>query len=571
MGANSNYICDVLVVGSGAGGMATAIVAKKRGLRVLVVEKQPVFGGSTALSGGWMWVPCSPLAERAGIEDSKAEARRYLQYEAGNHFDARRIDAFLDNGPDMVRFFEAETDVKFNLGMIPDYHAESPGATSAGRPIGPQPFDARQLGDRAKLLAPPIRGMTFVGLMFGSGPDMRHFMNALKSGASFWYTAKRLAGYAVDLLTHGRNMKLFNGAALAARLHKTAMDIDIPVWLNAPVRDLIFENGEVRGAVVDKDGVETIVRTSRAVVLATGGFPHDLKRRKEVFPHQPDPEEHISMAPEGNAGDGIALAEAVGGRTDMSFPNVGSWMPVSRVPLKRGGSTKVLHIMDRGKPGMISVRSDGKRFANEGANYHDFGGEMVKDGRSREQKMYIIGDHKAVRTYGIGFAKPFPVPLGPYLKSGYLIKGNSIAELARNAGIDPAQLERTVSEFNDNARWGVDAEFGKGEKIYERFQGDATHGPNPCVGPLEHGPYYAVRMLPGDIGTFGGLKTDELGRVLKDNDRPVIGLHAVGNDMASIFGGAYPGGGATLGPAMTFGFIIGNYLASKDTAEMAAC
>jgi predicted oxidoreductase len=196
---------------------------------------------------------------------------------------------------------------------------------------------------------------------------------------------------------------------------------------------------------------------------------------------------------------------------------------------------------------------------------------MVKDGRSREQKMYIIGDHKAVRTYGIGFAKPFPVPLGPYLKSGYLIKGNSIAELARNAGIDPAQLERTVSEFNDNARWGVDAEFGKGEKIYERFQGDATHGPNPCVGPLEHGPYYAVRMLPGDIGTFGGLKTDELGRVLKDNDRPVIGLHAVGNDMASIFGGAYPGGGATLGPAMTFGFIIGNYLASKDTAEMAAC
>ena len=555
---------DVLVVGSGAGGMASALTAVKHGLNVLVVEKQPVFGGSTALSGGWLWVPCNPLAKRAGIADSLEDARRYVQIEAGNHFDGRRIDAFLKNGPDMVDFFERETSVRFTLGAaFPDYHAETPGASLGGRPICAEPYDARELGERAAQLAPPIRGMTFVGLMFGSGPDMRHFLNALRSFTSFWYTAKRLLRYGRDLVTHGRNMKLFNGAALVARLHKSAADVGIPVWLNSPVKKLIVENGRVLGALVEREGKLVRISTKRGVVLATGGFPNDFERRKQVFPHAPSESEHITMAPEGNTGDGLRLVEEIGGKTDMTYPNTGSWVPASMVPLSGGRSTKIFHVMDRGKPGFIAVRSDGRRFTSEGASYHDFTATMVNNKAAGDrQDTFLVADHRAIRTYGLGFAKPFPVPLMPYLLSGYLTRGKTIEELAKKTGIDAHALADTISNFNKHARDGHDPEFHKGEKAYERFQGDPLHGPNPCVGPLDQPPYYAVKLVPGDIGTFGGIMTDEFARVIGSDNQAVLGLYAVGNDMASVFGGAYPGGGATLGPAMTFGYIAGRHLAN---------
>ncbi len=341
------------------------------------------------------------------------------------------------------------------------------------------------------------------------------------------------------------------------------MDLDIPVWLQSPVKSLIIENGRVRGALVERERKPLRVLASRGVVLATGGFPHDVARRRQVFPHAPSETEHISMAPDGNSGDGLRLAEEIGGTADMSYPNLGSWMPVSRVPLGNGRSTKVLHIMDRGKPGIIAVRSDGKRFTNEGANYHDFGAAMIANGPNGRQETFVVADHRAMRKYGLGFAKPFPVPLTPYLRSGYLMRGKTIEELAQTAGIDARALRETIETFNTHARNGKDPQFHKGETVYERFQGDATHKPNPCVGPLDKGPYYAVRVMPGDIGTFGGIRTDEHSRVLDGEGAAVPGLYAVGNDAASIFGGAYPGGGATLGPAMTFGYIVGRHLAAS--------
>lgn len=552
---------DVLVVGTGAAGMAAALTARKQGLSVLVVEKQPVFGGSTALSGGFLWVPCNPLARRAGISDSTEAARRYVRGEAGAHFDGRRVDAFLKYGPEMVDFFERETAVRFALGSaFPDYHAEADGASMGGRPIFPEPYDARELGRHAALLAPPIRGMTFVGLTFGSGPDMRHFLNALRSATSAWYTLKRLAKYGRDLALHGRNMRLFNGAALAARLYKSMLDFNIPVWLDSPVTELLMEGCEVRGALVMHEGVPVRVRATRGVVLATGGFPSDMARRRQVFPHAPSAADHLTMAPAANTGDGLRLAEVIGGQTDMSLPNLGSWMPVSEVPLGSGHSTRITHIMDRSKPGIIAVRADGRRFTNEGANYHAFGAALIKGG----QPTYLIASHQALRRYGLGFAKPFPVPLFPYLRSGYLMRGATLEELAHKAGIDAQALEQTVARFDESAREGKDPEFHKGQSAYEHFQGDPTHAPNPCIGPVGAGPYYAVRIMPGDIGTFGGLKTDETARVLDAQNQPISGLYAVGNDMASIFGGSYPGGGATLGPGMTFGYIVGRHLAAQS-------
>ncbi|MDM0117828.1 FAD-dependent oxidoreductase [Variovorax sp. J22R133] len=560
MNETSEVHCDVLVVGTGAAGMAAALTARKQGLEVLVVEKQPVFGGSTALSGGFLWVPCNPLARRAGITDSSEAARRYVQGEAGAHFDGPRVDAFLRHAPEMVEFFERETSVRFVLGAgFPDYHAEADGASMGGRPIFPEPYDARELGRHAALLAPPIRGMTFVGLTFGSGPDMRHFLNALRSVTSAWYTAKRLVKYGWDLVLHGRNMRLFNGAALAARLYKSLLDFDIPVWLDAPVTELLIDGPRVRGALVTREGSRVRVHAKRGVVLATGGFPSDFSRRQQVFPHAPSPTEHLTMAPAANTGDGLRLAEAIGGQTDMSFPNLGSWMPVSHVPLGRGRTTRITHIMDRSKPGIIAVRADGRRFTNEGANYHEFGAAII----AGRQPTYLIASHDALRRYGLGFAKPFPVPLFPYLRSGYLTRGATLEQLASKAGIDAQGLVQAVARFDESASAGTDPEFHKGESAYERFQGDPNHAPNPCVGPVGAGPYYAVRIMPGDIGTFGGLQTDDSARVLDARGQPIAGLYAVGNDMASIFGGSYPGGGATLGPGMTFGYIAGRHLASK--------
>lgn len=565
MSGVEEVVCDVLIAGTGAGGLATAITAKKHGLNVIVVEKQAVFGGSTALSGGWLWVPNNPLARRAGISDTAESARDYVEREAGSHFDGRRVDAFLKNAPAMVEFFERETAVRFTLGAaFPDYHAETPGASKGGRPICAEPYDARELGASASLLAPPIRGMTFVGLTFGSGPDMRHFLNALYSVTSAWYTIRRLLKYSRDLLLHGRSMKLFNGAALAARLFKSASDLGIPIWLNAPVTRLTIEGGRVVGAVVDHDGVQKRIRAAHGVVLATGGFPGDLTRRQIEFPHAPARDEHISMAPVSNTGDGLRLAESVGAATDMSYPHIGSWMPVSRVPLGNGRETAITHILDRGKPGIIAVRADGCRFTNEGANYHDFGAAMISEPAGKRQAVFLVADHKTLRKYGLGFAKPFPVPLHPYLSSGYLVRGRTFEELARKAGINVHGLVQTVQQFNAHARQGNDPVFHKGEATYDRFQGDPQHTPNPCVGPLEQGPYYAVRLMPGDIGTFGGLRTDERGQVLNERRDPIAGLYTVGNDMASIFGGSYPGGGSTLGPAMTFGYIVGRYLAGVD-------
>ncbi|MFM0350474.1 FAD-dependent oxidoreductase [Paraburkholderia sp. RL17-347-BIC-D] len=565
MSDNENVTCDVLVVGTGAGGLATAITAKKQGLNVIVVEKQPVFGGSTALSGGWLWVPNNPLARRAGIEDTVEAARDYVEREAGRHFDGPRVDAFLRHAPAMVEFFERETEVRFTLGAaFPDYHAETPGASHGGRPICAEPYDANELGPHAALLSPPIRGMTFVGLTFGSGPDMRHFLNALYSVNSAWYTAKRLVKYGRDLLLHGRSMKLFNGAALAARLYKSAVQLDIPIWLSTPVTDLLDEGGRVYGAVITHEGQVKRVRATRGVVLATGGFPGDLARREAVFPHAPSSAEHITMAPATNTGDGLRLAESIGAATNMTYPHLGSWMPVSRVPLGNGRETAITHILDRGKPGIIAVRADGRRFTNEGANYHDFGAAMIGETPGQRQAVFLVADHRAVRKYGLGFAKPFPVPLSPHLRSGYLLRGATIETLAKRAGIDAGGLVQAIQQFNLHARDGRDPEFHKGEAAYDRFQGDPLHTPNPCIGPLDKGPYYAVRLMPGDIGTFGGLRTDTQGRVLDEQREPIAGLYAVGNDMASIFGGSYPGGGSTLGPAMTFGYIVGRHLAGID-------
>lgn len=557
------YECDVLVVGSGCAGLSAAVTAGHHGLKVLITEKEPRFGGTTARSGGWLWIPGTRLARAWGIVEDKEQARTYLRHEAGNNFDAARVDAFLTNGPEAVDFFTTKTAVRLDMPLtFPDYHAEAPGGAQGGRSMVTRPFDGRELGSHVHDLGRPLPELTVFGIMLGSGKDIVHFMRATKSLTAAVYVAKRLSKHALDVMQTGRGMTLTNGNALAGRLAKSAFDLDIPLWLSSPVRELIMKDGAVRGAVVEHDGKAVHVIAKRGVVLACGGFPHDVARRQKMFPHAPTGQEHYSPGPTGNTGDGLRLAESAGGRIEDTLPNAAAWVPVSITTRKDGTKGVMPHFIDRAKPGVIAVTREGTRFANEGNSYHDFVQDMVKAAKPGEEiTAYLVCDHRTLRKYGLGCVPPFPMPIGEHVRSGYLKRGATLTELAQQAGIDAKALQATVAEFNTNAAEGRDPLFGKGSRAYNRYQGDALHGPNPCIAPLERSPFYAIKLVIGDLGTYAGIKTDANARALDADGKIIPGLYAAGNDMASIMGGNYPGAGITLGPALTFGYIAGKHLA----------
>jgi succinate dehydrogenase/fumarate reductase flavoprotein subunit len=560
-GEQETYQCDALVVGSGCAGLSAAVTAGHLGLNVLVVEKEPRFGGTTARSGGWLWIPGTSLARNWGIVENPEQARTYLRHEAGNSFDAERVDAFLTAGPEAVDFFTTKTAVRFDMPLtFPDYHAEAPGGAQGGRSMVTRPFDGRELGEHIGDLGAPLPELTVFGMMLGSGKEIVHFMRATRSLTSALYVAKRLSRHFMDVLRHGRGMNLTNGNALAGRLAKSAFDLNIPLWLSSPVRELIVEDGAVRGAIVERDGPPIRVNVRRGVILACGGFPHDVNRRKAMFPHTPTGNEHWSPGPTANTGDGLRLAESAGCRIEDALPNAAAWVPVSITTRKDGSKGVMPHFIDRAKPGVIAVTRDGKRFANEGNSYHDFVQEMMKAAKPGEEiTAFLLCDH--LRKYGLGCVPPFPMPLGHHLRTGYLKRGATLAELAAQTGIDAKGLEATVAAFNKTAADGQDPAFGKGSRAYNRYQGDALHGPNPCIAPLRDGPFYAIKMVIGDLGTYAGIRTDANARALDAEGEPITGLYAVGNDMASIMGGNYPGAGITLGPALTFGYIAGRHIA----------
>ncbi|UFN47692.1 FAD-dependent oxidoreductase [Roseomonas sp. OT10] len=564
--------CDVLVIGAGAGGLATAITARKLGLDVLVVEKEPFFGGTTAFSGGVLWIPGNPQAKARGIGDSREAARTYLRHEAGNHFDAAKVEVFLENGPRMIDFFEKETEVRFVASDYPDYHPDVEGGAPIGRSITAAPYDARRLGPELARLRPPLRTITFLGMMFNSSnADLKHFFNITRSPVSAAYVAKRLLSHFKDLATHRRGVQLTAGNALAARLAKSALDLGIPIRTESPARSLIVEEGRVTGAVVATKAGDIRVQARRGVVLAAGGFPRDAERTGQQFGHVRRGGEHVSPAPPGNTGDAGRMAAPLGAQRVDDHPNAAAWIPVSKVPLGGGRTGVFPHLVDRYKPGIIAVTRDGRRFTNESNSYHDVGEAMQRacEGQG-ETAAWLIADHPTIRKYGLGFVKPTPMPLSLYTRSGYLLKGRTLAELAQKAGIDPAGLEETVRRYNLGAERGEDPEFGRGSTAFNRFLGDADHTPNPNVAPLRREPFYAVKLYVGDLGTFNGLRTDAACRVLGEGGTPIPGLYAVGNDAASIMGGNYPGAGITLGPHLTFGYVLGRHLAGLDAETAAA-
>ncbi|HDS1682336.1 TPA: FAD-dependent oxidoreductase [Pseudomonas putida] len=554
--------CDVLVIGAGAGGLATAITAKKHGLDVLVIEKDECFGGTTAFSGGVLWVP----GNRYDHNGSAEQALTYLRNEAGACFDAAGVEAFLQHGPQMVAFFERETTVKFVPTLYPDYHPQVEGGADIGRSILAAPYDIRGLGADMARLRPPLKTITFIGMMFNSSnADLKHFFNVTRSLASFSYVAKRLLTHFKELLLYRRGTQVTSGNALAARLVKSALDLGIPILTGTPARQLLREGGRVSGALAQQQGGELRIEARRGVVLACGGFSHDVQRLREAYPHVRRGGEHFSPVPAGNTGDGARMAEAQGGKVDIRLQAAAAWMPVSKVPMAGGKYVAFPHLLDRYKPGVIGVLCSGKRFTNESNSYHDVGAALIEACADQpETAMWLVCDRRTLAKYGLGYAKPAPMPLGPLLRNGYLLKGKTLAELAAKAGIDGQGLARTVREYNLGAVHGEDRQFGRGTTTFNRYLADPQQQPNPCVAPVGDGPYFAVKVVMGDLGTFDGIRTSVVGEVLDGERLAIPGLYAVGNDRASIMGGNYPGAGITLGPIMTFGYITGRHLAGVE-------
>ena len=555
---------DVIVVGSGAAGLATAITAKKRGLDVVVIEKEPVFGGTTALSGGVLWIPLGPHGRQQNPADTREAVRRYMMEETGSFFDEAAVEAFIDNGPKMVQFFERETAMQFVPTLYPDYHPDVAGGVDIGRSILAKPFDIRELGADMARLKPPLKTITFIGMMFNSSnADLKHFFQVTKSLTSFLYVAKRLATHLKELALYRRGIAVTSGNALAARLAKSALDLGIPILTSTPAQGIQMDGERAMGV---RTGQGTL-RARHGVVLACGGFPHDVKRLAQAYPHVKRGHQHLSPTPVSNTGDGVNMAEQLGAVVDIRFKDAAAWMPVSRVDYGKGEIGVFPHLLDRYKPGIIGVLANGKRFTNESNSYHDVGAAMVRacEGQ-KETAMWLVCDKATLAKYGIGFVKPAPMPIGKFLRNGYLVKGNTLAELAKNAGIDPAGLEQTVREYNVGAVKGEDPAYGRGRTSFNRYLADPAHQPNPCVAPVQAGPFFAVKLIMGDLGTFDGIQTSVVGEVLRRDGRPIAGLYAVGNDRASIMGGNYPGAGITHGPNMTFGYVTGNHIADRAGA-----
>jgi succinate dehydrogenase/fumarate reductase flavoprotein subunit len=561
--------CDLLVIGSGASGLSAAVTAAHHGLKVVLVEKDPVFGGATAWSGGWLWVPGNPLAQRAGIHEDPQQPRTYLKHELGERYDADRVDAFLDHAGPMVAFFEQHTALKFVDGNgIPDIHGLSPGAATQGHQVAPAPYDGREVGPLIKRLRKTMRETAFMGMPIMAGPDLGAFLSMTRSFKSLRHVTRRFGRHLIDLAIHGRAMQLVNGVALVARLAKSAEQLGVQLIESAPAKRLILDESSgacvVRGAIVATADGEIEIRAAKGVVLAAGGFPNDVQRRKALFPRTPTGEEHLALPPKSCAGDGITLGESAGGSLQTDLASPAAWAPVSKVLHADGSTGHFPHIIDRAKPGLIGVLANGKRFVNEADGYYDYTAAMVAAVPPNEEvASWLICDHRFQRRYGLGFAKPFPLPIAPCLRSGYLKRGDSIEALAQACGIEPLALRDTIKAFNEHARLGQDPEFGRGSTPYNRRMGDALHSPNPCVAPIEHGPFYAVKVQAGSFGTFAGLKTNGAAQVLGPHGQAIEGLYAVGTDMASVMGGTYPSGGINLGPAMTFGYIAGLHAAGR--------
>jgi len=540
---------DLVIVGSGAGGLTAALTAASSGKQsVLVAEKTRWFGGTSAFSGGAIWVPMNPQSLQQGYKDSREQAERYLRNYLKDDYDEPLISAYLESAPEMVRWLEDIDAARFVPCPTPDYYMHVDGALKAGRTLLNAPYDGRNLGKMVRQVRYPLQGYCAFGSMQTDLMRLDDWKRPLASWKKFSFVAKSLLRYAMDQVRYGKGTALCNGNALVGRLLESATKLGVELWPNAPAPEPILQNGKVVGMVVTKNGRSLRIRAKKGVILASGGFARSTDLSRKYLPNQ-----DWTVGPRGNQGDGLRIGEASGGKLPPPLgDNAALWTPISEFRPKHGPVRTYPHFsMGLTKPGSIIVDSGGNRFANESSSYQDFGKATHAAGVRKE---YLIGDRRHLRSYGMGVALPAPYPLANIMRRDYLTSASTIADLAVKIGLDPSTLIATVNRFNEFARNGKDLDFGRGEASYDQMSGDSNVTPNPCLAPLDKGPFYAIRMYPGHGVTMYGLETNRDGQVMNASNIAVPGLYAAGADANHLMKGHYPSGGLTLGPSLVFGY-----------------
>ncbi|WP_414588777.1 FAD-dependent oxidoreductase [Scytonema sp. PCC 10023] len=549
-----DYTKDIVVVGSGAGGMTAALVACARKNDVILLEKSSVYGGSTALSGGAIWIPGNHLMAQAGISDSREEALIYLKTVTTDQVAEKLLQAYVDNAAAMVKYLEENSHVHFQiLPGLSDYYPEHKGYQSqGGRTLIAIPFNKRKLGKIAQDLRLP-HPQTLVLGRINVTPNEAHKMvdSSLKGRLKAAYILSQYI-FNPSRLFARYDTRLTMGNALIGSLRLSLLNRNIPIWLNAPVKQLIIENKAVVGVEVEQNGKKLNIRTNKGVILAAGGFSRNKAMRLQYQRH-PISDQWTAANPD-DMGDGIHMGISVGAECELM--QEAWWTPTTVVP---GKEYAYVLIIEKSLPGCMIVNAKGQRFTNEASPYIDVVNDMYK---YDSIPAFLIFDNRFRNKYPTGPLMPGFTPK-KYSDNDYIKVADTIEKLAAKCGIEPQKLVETTQKMNQYALTGKDLDFQRGDSSYDRYYGDPNVKPNPCLGAIDRPPFYAIEIFPGDLGTKGGLKTDNYARVLRKDGTVIEGLYATGNVSASVMGNTYPGAGATIGPAMTFGYIAAGHASSR--------
>ena len=548
---------DVVVVGSGAGAMTAALFAAESGMKTLIVEKSDRYGGTSALSGGGIWIPCNSHLKRKGGGDSRDQALTYLRAATQGEIEEERLEAYLDLAPKMIDELERVSHVRYAVAeKYPDYYPHLPGALAGGRTLDPELFDTSRLGEELEHLREASPSTLLMGRIAWTARDAHRAM-ARERGwrvMLLWLMLR----YKLDFKWRRRSKRDRRaglGSALVASLRRSLMDRDVPLWLNTEMRELVQQDGRVTGIVVAREGRECLIEARHGVILASGGFEQNPQLRERYLP-APSERAWSATPPGNNTGAALEAGQALGAATEGL--ERAWWAPTISVT----GEDKARGVFaERAFPGAIVVNGRGERFVNEAAPYLEFVEAMYADNARTEGKSipaWVIFDGHFRFNYAMGPLMPAQIKPDSRLPKEWrdrvYWKAESLTALAQSIGVDPKGLARTVEQVNRFARDGKDEEFDRGGNVFDRYYGDTNVTPNPCLAPLAKPPYYAMRLDAGDIGTKGGLKTDGSARVLNEAGEVIPGLYAIGNCSAAVMGPSYPGAGSTLGPAMAFGY-----------------
>jgi 3-oxosteroid 1-dehydrogenase len=559
---------DVVVIGSGAAGAMAALRAADRGLSVLILEKAHKFGGTSATSGGVLWVPNHQLAPN---DDSREKTLTYLNSIMTGPVQRDRLDAYLDQAPEMARFIKS-LGIPLNVAAWPDYYPLAPSAR-VDRSLICDTFDGRELGEHFPLMREQYNRFKVLGRY---SMDVMEFFS-ISTRAKGWMVTflKMWFRYWTDRGTRKitkRDRRFTMGAALMGWLHKHVLARKIEIRLDTKLEELVVTNGKVTGVKANHFGRVYEIPAKHGVVLAAGGFEWNQELRDRFF-EVPGLTRHSSSPEDANRGEALIAGMKIGAATEHT--ESGWWIPTMHLPMASASNFEEIHqaAFDVGRPHSVCVNRNGVRFVDEACGYDDFGKAMVADQlkTGANTPCWLVFDATFREKFTAGGVMPTLLMadsrIPPDWWDHYLFKAASIAALAAKIGVPADALQRTVANMNQYAKMGTDPEFGRGGNVYDQMFGDANVKPNPCLGSIDNAPYYAVAINLGDLGTKGGLKADAQARVLDASGRPIPNLYAAGNNAGSPFGNCYPGAGGTIGPALTFGFVAANDIAARARGE----